>query len=289
MFNYESSGSPDIDAIIVNSGVEFVSAGVTATVGTGGTIVSLTITEPGSGYSGSTLDISISAPRSIGVGLGSTATARVSISNGSITSPLILEPGLGYNTDVPPQVLVPTPNPVTEIITDINLLQGFDGAVVGIATTPGVNGASLAIAFTLDPILAPSFGQIQEGYPLVIFDSKVGNEVTSIINLDTEIVAIGTTCVDNIYHISSWDPSTGIATCNILSTTNHIGITSTLVPDGVDPARFTWGRLRQGTRSTSPVSIGVSGYTVNTGLTTFPTVQRRNSGLRDKGPISKTL
>ena len=289
LFNYESSGSPDIDAIIVNSGVEFVSAGVTATVGTGGTIVSLTITEPGSGYSGSTLDISISAPRSIGVGLGSTATARVSISNGSITSPLILEPGLGYNTNVPPQVLVPTPNPVTEIITDINLLQGFDGAVVGIATTPGVNGASLAIAFTLDPTLAPSFGQIQEGYPLVIFDSKVGNEVTSIINLDTEIVAIGTTCVDNIYHISSWDPSTGIATCNILSTTNHIGITSTLVPDGVDPARFTWGRLRQGTRSTSPVSIGVSGYTVNTGLTTFPTVQRRNSGLRDKGPISKTL
>ena len=44
-------------------------------------------------------------------------------------------------------------------------------------------------------------------------------------------------------------------------------------------------------RSNDPISIGVTGLTVNTGLTTFPTIQRKNydptshRGLRSTGAI----
>ena len=55
--------------------------------------------------------------------------------------------------------------------------------------------------------------------------------------------------------------------------------------------RLSWGRLYNGVRSSNPISIGVTGLTVNTGLTTFPTIQRKNydptshRGLRSTGAI----
>ena len=55
--------------------------------------------------------------------------------------------------------------------------------------------------------------------------------------------------------------------------------------------RLSWGRLYNGVRSNNPISIGVTGLTVNTGLTTFPTIQRKNydptshRGLRSTGAI----
>ena len=55
--------------------------------------------------------------------------------------------------------------------------------------------------------------------------------------------------------------------------------------------RITWGRLFNATRNSSPISIGVTGLTVNSGLTTFPTIQRKNystqslRGLRSTGAI----
>ena len=55
--------------------------------------------------------------------------------------------------------------------------------------------------------------------------------------------------------------------------------------------RLSWGRIYNATRSTSPISIGVTGLTVNSGLNTFPTIQRKNytaaslRGLRSTGAI----
>jgi len=53
--------------------------------------------------------------------------------------------------------------------------------------------------------------------------------------------------------------------------------------------KFSWGKLTGLTRSSSPISIEVSGFTVNSGLTTFPTIQRRGYGLRNIGPIQMTF
>jgi hypothetical protein len=38
---------------------------------------------------------------------------------------------------------------------------------------------------------------------------------------------------------------------------------------------------------TNPVSIAVTGLTVDSGLSTFPTIQRRTFGLRNSGAIRK--
>jgi hypothetical protein len=43
------------------------------------------------------------------------------------------------------------------------------------------------------------------------------------------------------------------------------------------------------TRSNSPISIGVTGNTVDVGLTTFATIQRRGTGIRNTGALPKLL
>jgi len=63
-----------------------------------------------------------------------------------------------------------------------------------------------------------------------------------------------------------------------------VGVTTSL-------GRITWGRIYDATRSNSPISIGVTGLTVDSGLSTFPTIQRRSytqtsiKGLRSTGAI----
>jgi hypothetical protein len=52
---------------------------------------------------------------------------------------------------------------------------------------------------------------------------------------------------------------------------------------------YSWGRLSSLSRASNPISIGVSGRTINSGLSTFPTIQRRGYGLRDNGAIRKIL
>jgi len=39
----------------------------------------------------------------------------------------------------------------------------------------------------------------------------------------------------------------------------------------------------------NPISIGISGYTVDAGLSTFPTIQRRGYGLNNNGSVDDNL
>jgi hypothetical protein len=43
------------------------------------------------------------------------------------------------------------------------------------------------------------------------------------------------------------------------------------------------------TRSGSPISIGITGNTVDVGLSTFATIQRRGVGIRQTGALPKLL
>jgi hypothetical protein len=82
--------------------------------------------------------------------------------------------------------------------------------------------------------------------------------------------------------------SVGVITCNILSTTSTTGLSSSgsvLNPIG----KYSWGRMSGFTRSNSPISIGVTGNTVDVGLTTFATIQRRGTGIRNTGALPKLL
>ena len=280
-FNYEAEVTPDFDALIISGTPDPVSAAVTAVVSIAGTIQSLSINSIGSGYIGASINVSISSPSRVGVGIGTTASASISIVNGSLSTVTINNPGFGYTSSNPPQVLVPLPDPTYENITNITGVAGKSGNLTGIGTTVGI-GTDLALKF-----IAQNFDSavpsLSVGDHIFIFDTIVGNGVTSIISSNSEIIGISTICVDNIYRISAI--SAGVVTCNIHSQTSIVGIATT----GNNVGKFSWGKLSSLTRSSTPISIGVSGFTVNSGLTTFPTIQRRNYGLRNTGAIKKDL
>jgi len=289
-FSYEENESSiviaDVDGLIVNGG-DPVAAAITAVVSAAGTISSLTIGNGGSGYTGASVSLSIAAPKSVGVGVGTTATATATITSGSIASVTITNPGFGYTTTNPPQVLAPTSNVSYENITNITTVNGFSGIVTGISTVSGI-GTDLAIKFFLS---ADSFVGLDTGYPILISNTHVGNGVTSIDNNDTFTVGIGTTFIDNIYKIHALNLPLGSGgavadvTVNILSTTDTTGVSTS----GVNVGSFSWGRLSGFTRSDSPISIGVTGLTIDSGLSTFPSIQRRGYGLRNNGSLSKDL
>jgi len=294
-FNYENEISIDFDAFIVSGSVDPVSAAVTAIVSAAGTIQSLSITNGGSGYSGPSVTVKISSPLTIGIstqlpmgvgiGIGTTATATITVSAaGTLTTPItITNPGLGYSIGINPQVIVPLPDPTYENISHVSNIEGFSGSIIGIGTTVGI-GTALAIKFTLDTSLAPFTG-LSVGYPIYIFDTKVGNGVTSVYTSDTAKVGVGTTFLDNIYNISAFNSSVGIITCNVQSTSSLVGIATT----GSTIGKFSWGRLSGFTRSSYPISIAVSSYMTDAGLSTFPTIQRRGYGLRNNGGLKKNL
>ena len=182
-----------------------------------------------------------------------------------------------------------------EVISGISDVEGFDASVVGIATTNGI-GTSLAIQFNLSR-QSGTFPDIQVGYPVYISNTTVGSGVTSIDNSDSEVVAISTSNLNNVYKIHAFDSITGIMTCNVESNTNVVGIATTGTLN-YPVGRMSWGRLSGFTRSSTPISIAVTGYvssigisseSYSAGLSTYPTIQRRGFGLRSNGSLSKSL
>ena len=173
-----------------------------------------------------------------------------------------------------------------EKITGITNITGFSGIVTGIVTTTGI-GVPLALKFYLKSSSFDS-SQLTVGNPIYIFNTNIGTGVTSIYNSNTSKVGIGTTFLDNIYNISAYSDNgsnTGIITCNILSTTSILGLSTS----GLIVGEFSWGKLSGFSRSSSPVSIAVTGKCADVGLSTFPTIQRRGYGLRNTGSLKKTL
>jgi len=290
-FNYEEDFSsiviPNVGGLIVDS-TNPVAAAFTATVSVGGTIQALTITNSGSGYVGSTTSISISSPHAIGAGIGGTATATATISNGKITGTTITNPGFGYTTTAIPQVLISLPNAIKEKIVTIPTVQGFDGSITAIGVTGGVNHDT-AIFFKINADLTNNpnsvLTDLKVGYPVYISGTQVGHGVTSVVSDDSTVVGIGTTCVDNIYFINQYNEGVGIITCNIMTGVNTAGIDTS----GRDMGIFSWGRFSGFSRDNNAISIGVTGLTVDSGLTTYPSIQRRDFGLRDNGSLRKDL
>ena len=276
-----------LSAIIVDNSITPVGASLTAIVSAAGTISSLNIVNGGIGYTVAP-SIAIGIPTTgISVGIGTTALATSTIdANGTITSTLITNPGLGYTITTPPQVLVLSPSINSEFITDISSANGISGIVTGISTSTG-NGTALALKFHLYTKTAGDYSNLSINYPIYISNTQVGNGVTSIYSSDSAVVGVGTTFVDNIYNISyaPWSSgNVGIITCNVIDDSALVGIAST-GSSSVAVGRFSLGILDGATRNSNPIAIAVTGKTINSGLTTFPTIQRRGVGYRDTGAL----
>ena len=306
--NYSQSGDDKVDALITSGDIG-VGAAATATVSIAGTVSQLTITDAGSGYSG-VVDIGIQAPENVFVGVGSTATATATVSNGQITSTTIVNPGLGYTFTKPPKVIISLPPFQTERINTIENIEGFTGIITGISTTTRTGGLALKFFFTAvtrnsnGVLVVEDANKLKTGYPIFVSDTKVGQGVTSINGVNASTVGIGTTFLDNVYIVKNitTNGALGEIVCDVHTNSNasvqsfttqigfhstgHVGMTTSL-------GTINWGRIYGGNlrRSANPISIGVTGLTVDAGLTTFPTIQRKNHvntsvrGLRSTGAI----
>ena len=274
---------------------------MSATIGSDGTVSGIQINNGGSGYTG-TPTISISAPPSIGIGIGTTATATAVSAGGTVQSITITNAGLGYT--IAPKVIANQPSSIKEKVSGINThasngVKGFSGVVTGITTTS--SGNDLALKFTLHSD-SSDFNVVSKSLtkdtPLYIFDTRIGSGLTSMERTGSGVVGIGTSYVDNIYHPIGdiyIHAGVGIITCVIKTGTPVVGLGSTgsiNYPVG----RFSWGKI-SGTSvvrdSENPIALGVTGLTINSGLSSFPTVQRRGSGdsanrigLRDTGSLN---
>lgn len=288
LFDYEEELPVEKINLLIIPSTESINAGiVTAVVSTSGTIRSLSIVNGGSGYSGSNVKVKISNPYyGIGVGVGTTATASLTISGGSIVNAVISNPGFGYTRTNPPQVIVDYPTFKFEECLDANVVKGFDGVITGISTTSGI-GTDLAIQFKIFRDGAV-YTDLSVGYPIYIFDTRVGTGLTTIDKNENQKVGISTSFLDNIYYVHGIDTNSGIITCNISKTTNIVGIATT-GPVSRPVGKFSWGAISGFTRSNSPISIGVSSYNVTSGLSTYPIIQRKGYGLRKTGALKKDL
>jgi hypothetical protein len=285
LFKYDNDNPAinNFDLLLTHQSDTISPAGVIAVVSANGTIEDLIITDPGSGYVGANVAVKFSKPAQVG---GITATAFLSILNGQVSLPAtITNIGSGYDENNPPQVIVDYPKPTIEYLSESKSIIGFDADILSIDVGPGIN-TDLGIKFEF--YRPGGLSQLQIGYPIYVSNTLVGNGVVSIASNDSEVVGIGTSYVDNIYYISSFDSNTGIATCNISSTTNTAGIT-TFGSIGSPVGKMSWGRISGFNRSESPITINIDGNTTLSGLSTYPLVQRRGYGLRDTGSIKKAI
>lgn len=293
-FNYEENESVievvDFGAILIPN-YSIVSASATCVVSSAGTIQNIIINNPGLGYTTSSVDLKIASPLNTYTGV--TAEASALISNGSVSSTItITNPGLGYSQSKPPNVIIELPSFSVENIEDIKTVEGFCGIVTGIGTTTGTGSNPLAIKFGLKATDINSFTSLQPGYPIYIYNTKVGHGITSIDSNDASVVGVGTTFLDNIYYVASFAPGSPVGNnaeiiVNVKSNSNILGVAgigSLTKPLG----EFSWGRLSLMKR-TSPLSIGVTGLTIDSGLSTFPTIQRRGYGFKLSGAVNENL
>ncbi len=175
-------------------------------------------------------------------------------------------------------------------------MEGFTGIVTGISTTTVSGQSVLKFFFRADK----AANSLLVGYPVFIKDTTVGTGVISVDTHNSSVVGVGTTFLDNIYkvHAVTSTGENGEITCNIQNgQTTGVGAGLTGNFNNNNPGiathlgRISWGRLYNASRSSNPISIGVTGLTVGSGLSTFPTIQRKNytigslRGLRSSGAI----
>ena len=283
------------DAFMMETSNEPVSAEFTSTVSIAGTVSAITVDNVGLGYTTSTIDLKFSAPKEVGVGVGTTATATATISNGQVSVVTITNPGFGYTNTNPPKIITALPTPLYETINTVQNVQGFSGIITGISTTTGTGGHPLALKFNFRAMkdygengeanVASDALDLVAGYPIMIYETTVGNGVTSVNSDDSAVVGIGTTFLDNVYIVNSITSlaSNAEIICNVDSGSPVIGILESGNFDDIQAGlttslgKLSWGRIYNYDNRTNGISIGVTGLTVDAGLSTFPTIQRRGT------------
>jgi hypothetical protein len=162
----------------------------TATVSTAGTITGFTMTNVGSGYTGFIPTVSISEP-----GIGTRATATVTLNTNSVTGINVVNPGSGYTNTNPPQVLIQEV-PIKSETINVQTYTGDDGIIVGYAESTG----SIAIVDLYIPKDSFMRDTAVVGTAVTISGISTGDYFT--INGSTVGLSTGTDNFDGIYQAS---------------------------------------------------------------------------------------
>ena len=286
----ENATTSYISDIEIISQDEIRRATATATVSVAGTISSITLTDPGIGY---TFTPSVTVQKKIGISSTNVAIATAYISSGSITSIGIVTSGIGYSQTNPPLILIESPTSKIERIKNVSY-EGDFGSIVGISTTSLV-GIPTGIEFTLyvpsdsyvrnsiinnSTITSTGISGIQTGYYFVVRNSNIGYGVTSL-RTDFTVIGVGSEFVDNIYQAAKVSVAqtsiTGVGTTNVVKVVVNV---SNFTSIGTSYSNnyygdFSWGKISIPARKHS---TDFNAYFENgiVGIETSPLVRRKN-------------
>jgi hypothetical protein len=287
--SYNESLEDNKQIIEISEQKDFVGASATAVVSGFGTISSISITYPGIGY---TIAPSISIANPVGMGSTTRASAVATLSGDGIGSVTIISPGSAYTFTNPPSILIEQPKFDKEVIFDVDYSGDF-GVITGI-TTISVGLASTGLVFDLlIPIDSPlrssayvgpagiqTISNIASGYPFVVYNSNVGNGVTSL-DLSGSTYGIGTSFLDNVYEAVSVSIATtdavGFGTTYVakvvVSVSDYNGLSGIGYSDFY--GQYSWGKLRNFTRSGIAKTFSPILDNGLLGISTSPIVVRR--------------
>jgi hypothetical protein len=276
--------------IIIISQDQLVSAAATAVVSVAGTISSVVISDGGVGY---TTNPSVIIENPVGLGTTQRATATSVISVGGTVSTIsISSPGTGYTISSPPGVLIDSPKIVKEIVDNVSY-EGDFGIISGISTVSvGVASTGLVFDFFIPKnsflrdtainnvgIATTGISGIQTGYYFVVYNSNVGNGLTSI-NQSGSVVGLGTTFIDNVYQVSAVSiaqtHAVGVGLTYVTRVTVSVQGYNNLSGIGYSNfyGEYSWGRISIPTR-TDPKSFNSYNNGL-VGISTSAKIQRYN-------------
>ncbi len=287
------TGQSDIRIISQES---VVGASATVFVSAAGTVSSFDITNPGVGYTIAPT-VSITTPVGYTTSQGARATATISgvgtvsaitVSYGGTTT------GFAYTNTDAPSVLIGEPKLVTyvETIKDVSYSGDF-GVISGISTT-SVAAATTGIVFDLllpkeslfrDASIVGSaltVSGISTGYYFTVFNSNVGNAVTSLYQ-DGSVVGIGTSFLDNVYEVASVSIGQtiglGIGQTYVAKVTVSVQDYNGLTGLGYSEffGEYSWGRIATQPRGSARTFTSYAGDSTGlVGINTSPIIERMN-------------
>ena len=216
-----------------------------------------------------------------------TATTTVSAA-GTVTGATITNAGFGYDSTNPPNILFSTQTVTRERITNCEI-KGDYGTVVSVAKqTSGVNSRpTLILGLDASPFINQvafgnkSLSQLVVGDYFVLKGTRFGpaGGLTAT-DGSGNTIGVGDAYADGIYKVEAVSSSGGVLTVstNVSSVANvtavsggNVGIARSM---SSNLGEYSWSKLYNFTRSTTPSSFTVNTNNGYSGISTGPTVSR---------------
>lgn len=272
----ESPDQSTIDVKFIDSEFDTRQAAIgTATISGFGTVSSITLSSPGSGF-WKVPTVVLSGP----TGVGTTAIVTASVSaGGTVTNFVFTNAGAGYTFSDSPKVFIDVPPPRIETRTGVTV-DGDFGIITGIGTT--ATGLQLDFYIPLDsPIRESELGSkvvtgLSTSDYFILKNTNIGSGVTALSVDGSTTIGIATQFLDGVFVVSHWQTVGSGTTIRIHTrvATNH-GVNTSGMTSGIGTSfgEFSWGKFTV-SRTTNGKSFTVNSLNGLTGLSTAPLIIR---------------